>query len=159
MESPKSILFVCMGNICRSPAAEGVMTQLVRNAGLTDHYHLDSAGTIDYHAGAPADSRMRAAASKRGYSLDSRSRPVVPQDMDTFDLIIAMDTENRDFLFRMAAGTENESKIHMMSEFARRSSFREVPDPYYGGAQGFDEVLDLLEDACAGLLERTQPRE
>ena len=147
------ILFVCLGNICRSPSAEGIMKKLVAEAGLEDAFEIDSAGLIGYHEGELPDQRMRSHASRRGYVLDSRSRPVRPDDFDKFDYIIGMDDRNCDELQRLAPDLESKNKVHRMVEYSRQYSHDHVPDPYYGGASGFELVLDLLEDACAGLLE------
>ena len=149
----KKILFVCMGNICRSPAAEGIMKQKVQEQGLEDCFHLDSAGLYDYHEGELPDHRMRNHALKRGYKLTSRSRPVVYDDFNKFDLIIGMDDSNINNLKRMAPDPESQQKIKQMTDYCRHYHDNHVPDPYYGGASGFEHVLDLLEDACEGLLE------
>lgn len=157
----KNILFVCLGNICRSPAAEGVMTALVQRAGLAGEIRCDSAGTIGYHAGEPADHRMRHSAAQRGYELTSISRKVDPEvDFEKFDLIVAMDDENLRDLRAMDRDQIYAGKMHKMTDFCRRSKASYVPDPYYGGAQGFENVLDILEDACGGLLEklRNEPK-
>jgi len=142
-----------MGNICRSPTAEAVFRHLVRENGMEGGIECDSAGTIGYHAGHPADARMRAAAGERGYRLDSTARPVRPEDFDRFDLLIGMDPENLAHLERMARDDGDRAKIRAMVDYARDHEVSEVPDPYYGGAKGFQRVLDLLEDACAGLLD------
>jgi len=153
--TPKtSVLFVCMGNICRSPSAEAVFKKLVRESGLKDRFHCESAGTIGFHAGQPADRRMRTAAEKRGYNLDSLSRQVLPDDFENFDHIIAMDLENLEGLESIGRNTDGKAKVSLMCEYAKDHSDREVPDPYYGGRQGFEHVLDLLEDACGGLLDQ-----
>lgn len=146
-----SVLFVCMGNICRSPAAEGVFRKLVEDAGRTDEFEIDSAGTLGYHAGDPADSRMRAAAAQRGYSLDSIARRVKPEDFDDFDLIVTMDEDN--FLTVQSMGSGS-ARVVRMCDYSGDPNAREVPDPYYGGADGFELVLDILEDCCGNLLER-----
>lgn len=147
------ILFVCLGNICRSPAAQGIMQSLIDKAGLTDKYELDSAGTYAGHAGELPDKRMRIHASRRGYELTHRSRPVKPSDFDEFDVIAAMDDSNYDNLKRMAPTVNDERKIVRMIDYCRRHPYYySVPDPYYEGASGFELVLDLLEDACEGLL-------
>lgn len=146
------LLFVCMGNICRSPSAEAVMKKLVKDKGLEEQFEIDSAGTIGYHAGERADQRMRTHASRRGYDLDSLSRPVVTDDFYSFDLIIGMDDHNISELKRKAPDWGSVEKIHKMTDFARNKTYDHVPDPYYGGADGFELVLDLLEDACEGLL-------
>lgn len=149
-----SILFVCLGNICRSPAAEGIMKKLVREAGLEEFIKVDSAGLIGYHEGELPDVRMRNHSNRRGYQLDSRSRPVRPEDFYEFDYIIGMDDRNYDELRSMAPDVYAMQKVHRMVEYSRQySSHDHVPDPYYGGESGFELVLDLLEDACAGLLE------
>lgn len=154
MEKKKEykILFVCLGNICRSPSAEAVMKKLVKDAGLEESFFIDSAGIMGYHEGERADDRMRGHAARRGYVLDSISRPVRTQDFYDFDLIIGMDDRNVDDLKQKAPDLESLAKIHQMTEYSRNKLYDHVPDPYYGGASGFELVLDLLEDACAGLL-------
>lgn len=147
------ILFVCLGNICRSPSAEAVMKKLVREAGLDERIKVDSAGIIGYHEGERADPRMRAHAARRGYRLDSISRPVRTEDFYDFDLIIGMDDRNIDDLKRKAPDLASVEKIHRMTEYSRNKLYDHIPDPYYSGAEGFELVLDLLEDACGGLLE------
>lgn len=147
------ILFVCLGNICRSPSAEAVMKKLVKDARMENRIEIDSAGILGYHEGERADSRMRAHASRRGYQLDSISRPVRPSDFYDFDLIIGMDDRNITDLKQMAPDLEATGKIHQMTEYSRNKLYDYVPDPYYSGAEGFELVLDLLEDACAGLLD------
>lgn len=151
------ILFVCLGNICRSPSAEAVMKQLVQQSGRADQFRIDSAGLIDYHEGEQADPRMRAHAIRRGYVLDSISRPVRTEDFFDFDLIIGMDNRNVDELRHRAPSVEAMQKVHQMTEFSRNRLYDYVPDPYYSGAEGFELVLDLLEDACQGLLEACIP--
>ena len=151
-----SVLFVCMGNICRSPTAEGVFRQIVIDSGLDDQVHVDSAGTHAYHSGESPDRRARAAAERRGYSLDGiRARRVDEEDFERFDLIIAMDEDNLSDL-RIAAEERFHGKISLFLDFAESSSLREVPDPYYGGQTGFEKVLDLVEQASRGLLARLQ---
>lgn len=153
----KRILFVCLGNICRSVTAEEVMRQIIRRAGLESEFVLDSAGISNYHQGEPADPRMRLHASRRGYELTHLSRPVTYQDFFDFDMIIGMDESNMDALRDRAPGLEEERKLFRMTDFCREHpDVDHVPDPYYGGDQGFEQVLDLLEDACAGLLEYLQ---
>ncbi len=147
------ILFVCLGNICRSPSAEGIMKKMVKDAGYEDRFYIDSAGIASYHKGELPDSRMSLCASLRGYKLDSRSRPVKTNDFYDFDLIIGMDDQNIDDLRRKAPDAESLNKIHRMTEYAKNMSYDHVPDPYYGGAAGFELVIDILEDACKGLLE------
>lgn len=151
-ESKIRVLFVCMGNICRSPTAEGVFRYHAEQAGLADRLEIDSAGTHAYHVGEPADRRARAAAERRGMSLDGiRARRVSSPDYERFDYIIAMDEDNLARL-RDEAPESNDARLHLFLEFASGSE-TEVPDPYYGGAAGFERVLDLVEDASRGLLE------
>lgn len=147
------LLFVCLGNICRSPSAEAVMKKLVKDKGLEDRFVIDSAGTIGHHAGQRADARMRTHAERRGIVLDSISRPVTTDDFYDFDLIIGMDNQNIDALKRKAPEWESVQKIHKMTDFSQKKTYDHVPDPYYGGASGFELVLDLLQDACQGLLD------
>jgi protein-tyrosine phosphatase len=148
------VLFVCMGNICRSPTAEGIFRHLVREAALEDQILIDSAGTHDYHIGKSPDRRAQAAALLRGYDLSAlRGRQVARSDFDEFDYILAMDAENLANLNRIKP-PQHRAQVGLFLEHSRRFSEREVPDPYYGGAQGFEQVLDMVEDAAAGLLER-----
>lgn len=149
----KKILFVCLGNICRSPMAEGVMLELLEKAGLETEYIIDSAGMSGYHQGELPDSRMRAHAARRGYKLVHHSRPVRVEDFYDFDLLIGMDDNNISALHDRAPSPETAKKIHRMTEYCRNMKADHVPDPYYGGDAGFEYVIDLLEDACAGLLE------
>ncbi len=148
------ILFVCLGNICRSPSAEAVMKGIIEKEGVSGDFEIDSAGTAAWHAGEPADPRMQVHARKRGYNLTSISRPVDPDvDFDKFDYIIAMDTQNMRDLKKLVKNNSHLEKLHMMTDFAKEYDYSSVPDPYYGGDEGFELVLDLLEDACQGLLE------
>ncbi len=148
----KKILFVCLGNICRSPMAEGVFNHLIKEKGLESQFVVDSAGLHDYHEGELADSRMRKHAANRGYQLTHRSRPVVPEDFENFDMLIGMDNQNIRGLQRMAKTPEHQAKIFKMTDYLQNMEASEVPDPYYGGAAGFEYVIDLLEDACEGLV-------
>jgi protein-tyrosine phosphatase len=142
------ILFVCLGNICRSPTAEGVMRRLVIEEGLEDEIEIDSAGTGGWHVGAPPDQRATEAASRRGTTLEGAARRFDPQtDFDRFDLILAMDAENKRDLLALAPDDEAAQKVRLFL-----SGDRDVPDPYYGGAGGFEEVLDLVEEAARELL-------
>jgi len=148
-----NILFVCLGNICRSPSAETIMNHLIESKGLQNKYYVDSAGIIGFHAGEQADSRMRAHAAKRGYTITSISRQFNPTtDFKKFDLIIGMDRKNVKDLQSLTIEEEFLHKIHVMTEFNKIFKEEGVPDPYYGGYEGFEYVLDLLEDACSGLL-------
>lgn len=153
----KRILFVCLGNICRSSSAEEIMRTFIRRKGLEDQIEVDSAGILNYHQGELPDSRMRMHASRRGYNLTHRSRPVCTADFWDFDLIIGMDDRNIQDLKDRAPSLETEGKICRMTDFCRNKIADYVPDPYYGGAQGFENVLDILEDACEGLLISLAP--
>jgi protein-tyrosine phosphatase len=150
---PKSILFVCMGNICRSPAAEGVFRKAVAEAGREAEFEIDSAGTHGYHVGHAPDPRMQAAAKGRGYRLDSVARRLETTDFHRFDLIVAMDDDNYENISAMSPG--GRARIVRMCDYCETQQATEVPDPYYGGADGFERVLDILEDACANLLQQS----
>lgn len=152
----KSILFVCLGNICRSSAAEEIMRTYLKREGLADTIEVDSAGISNFHQGEPSDDRMRAHAARRGYHITHLSRPVRTDDFHRFDLILGMDDRNIDVLHEKAPDIESEAKIGRMTDFCRSKVVDHVPDPYYGGASGFENVLDILEDACTGLLEQLQ---
>lgn len=149
------VLFVCMGNICRSPTGEGVFRYYVEKTSYEDKIFIDSAGMISYHAGNPADERMRRAASNRGYSLDSIARQVTRDDIDRFELIVPMDFDNLSDLERLAGGESHH--IRLLGSFLEGVNDNHqapaVPDPYYGGDQGFAEVLDMIEAACPAMLE------
>jgi len=148
---PAKILFVCLGNICRSPAAEGVMKKLANGLPL----EIDSAGTADYHTGELPDSRMRAHALKRGYNLQHHARQFEPAaDFEKFDFIIAMDRNNMRHLEMMDRKSRYRDKLSLMTDYCQMMDVDEVPDPYYEGPEGFEYVLDLLEDACGGLLKK-----
>jgi protein-tyrosine phosphatase len=153
-----SVLFVCLGNICRSPTAEGVFRKLLAEAGLDGRIRVDSAGTGGYHVGAPPDARALAAARARGVDLSGiRARKVSSEDFETFDLILAMDEDNLDDLQRSHSG-DSRARIALLLDFAPHRHERAVPDPYYGGKNGFDRVLDLVTEACAGLLDDLRRR-
>lgn len=150
------ILFVCLGNICRSPTAEAVMAHLVREAGLEHEIEIESAGTGGWHVGNVPDARATAAAGARGFAMRSVAQQVTAADFDRFDLLIAMDRDNLANLRRLAPDDEAAQKAHLLREFDPHSAGApdlDVPDPYYGGVDGFDHVLDLVEAACAGLLD------
>ena len=149
------ILFVCMGNICRSPTAEGVMRHLLREEGLEDEIVIDSAGTGAWHAGNPPDRRATAAARQRGIVLDGAARQVRPSDFEEFDLLLVADRENLADLRAIAPDDAARAKVRLLREFDPASAGApdlDVPDPYYGGPDGFEDVLDLVEAACRGLL-------
>ena len=153
------VLFVCLGNICRSPAAEGVFLHFLDQRGLNDQFIVDSAGTGGWHVGNPADRRMQAAANKRGIQLPSRARQISLNDLRTFDLVLTMDDANLAAVRSLAdeAGSQATATIQPMLSFSTAFSETEVPDPYYGGEAGFEHVLDLLEDACSNLLDDICP--
>jgi protein-tyrosine phosphatase len=151
METVK-VLFVCMGNICRSPTAQGVFSRLVAETGLSDAIQADSAGTHAYHVGEPPDSRASAAALRRGVDLsEQRARRVGAGDFELFDYVLAMDSSNYEALAEVCL-PEYRDKLHLFLDFAPELAGRDVPDPYYGGATGFERVLDLIEAAASGLL-------
>ncbi|MDH4151088.1 MAG: low molecular weight phosphotyrosine protein phosphatase [Betaproteobacteria bacterium] len=146
------VLFVCMGNICRSPTAEGVFRHLLEQQGMTEQVLTDSAGTHDYHIGAPPDLRAQAAAARRGYDLSMlRARQVTPADFERFDYVLAMDEANLGELLPLCPDASRD-RLRLLLEFAEEVERRDVPDPYYGGEQGFEDVLDLVENAARGLL-------
>ena len=150
-----SVLFICLGNICRSPAAQAVMQAMVDERGLTERFFIDSAGIGGWHVGDLPDKRMRVHARPRGYELTHRARKVTASDFDEFDLIVGMDAGNIDDLNSLAATIEQQDKVVMMGDYIRRyPNYDHVPDPYYEGSEGFELVLDLLEDACDNLLDR-----
>ena len=147
------ILFVCMGNICRSPTAEGVFRAVLRKHQLDDRVEVDSAGTHGYHVGEAPDPRTQRAAASRGYDLSNmRARKVAPQDLEYFDLVLAMDRRNLEALQRICP-PERHDRIRLFMEYAQSFEDKEVPDPYYGLGHGFDLVLDMIEDAASGLAD------
>jgi len=149
----KKVLFICLGNICRSPTAEAVMQNFVITKGLSDQIFCDSAGTSGYHEGELADSRMRKHALKRGHNLLSRSRQLnYPDDFREFDYLVVMDERNKRDVEYLDAKQLYRNKIYSMVSFCKNIQADEVPDPYFGGEQGFERVIDILEDSCAGLL-------
>lgn len=153
----KQVLFVCLGNICRSPSAEAVFNAMIEKQELQSELKCDSAGTAAYHAGDQADYRMKQFAIKRGYRLTSISRPVDPEkDFDRFDYIIGMDIQNVRDLKAVARNENDRKKISLMTDYCSVKKQDSVPDPYYGGAAGFELVLDILEDACEGLIRKLQ---
>ena len=153
--SKYSVLFICLGNICRSPAAQAVMQRMVDERGLTDRFFIDSAGIGGWHIGDLPDKRMRVHTRPRGYELTHRARKVNSADFEDFDLIVGMDAGNVDDLRSLAATIEQERKVVMMGDYIRLyPNYDYVPDPYYEGSEGFELVLDLLEDSCDNLLNR-----
>ncbi|MDR1408493.1 MAG: low molecular weight phosphotyrosine protein phosphatase [Tannerella sp.] len=156
MEKTK-ILFICTGNICRSPAAEAILKTKIHEAALDAHFEIDSAGIYNYHEGESSDPRMRSAAAARGYMLTSTSRPVTKNDFTYFDWIIDMDDYNTRHLKAMAPDPHASQKIRRITDFCRTRRTDHIPDPYYGGTHGFTHVLDLLEEACDGIIHTFAP--
>lgn len=152
----KRILFVCLGNICRSPTAEAIMKAFIDSEGMERQFIVDSAGTSGFHEGEQADSRSRSHARERGVEIESISRKIqVPDDFKNFDYIFAMDEDNLSDLIDLDTGGEFKEKIHLITKFCSEPSFKEkgVPDPYYSGDRGFELVFDILDDACQGILD------
>jgi protein-tyrosine phosphatase len=149
-----AVLFVCLGNICRSPLAEGVFRHLVNERGLTDRFEIDSAGTSSYHEGDPPDARSTAVARTRGFVLTGNARQLVAADFKRFDYVIAMDSEIQDSVERMRKGNQNGGVVRLLREYdpEARGDY-DVPDPYYGGPRGFEHVQDIVERSCAHLLD------
>ena len=147
------VLFVCMGNICRSPAAQGVFESYLAESGLASRVRVDSAGTHAYHIGEPPDKRMQAAATRRGYDLSSlRARCIEEKDFERFDYVLVMDRDNLEVLHTRGLNPNAMSSVHLLMSFAPECGVIEVPDPYYGGSEGFERVLDLVEEASKGLM-------
>ncbi|MDB4949099.1 MAG: protein tyrosine phosphatase [Gemmatimonadetes bacterium] len=154
MTLPVSVLFVCLGNICRSPLAEAVFRHMVRQRGLEDRFVIDSAGTSGWHTGAAPDERSTATARRRGIELAGRSRKLMAADLETFDYVIAMDTENLDGILALAGKAGGaRARVHRLREWDPPPDDGDVPDPYYGGPRGFDHVQDIVERSCAALLD------
>ncbi|HYW19450.1 MAG TPA: low molecular weight protein-tyrosine-phosphatase [Nodularia sp. (in: cyanobacteria)] len=151
---PYKLLFVCLGNICRSPSAENIMNHLIDQAGLSDGILCDSAGTSSYHIGSPPDRRMsNAATAKLGIKLLGQARQLQKLDVQDFDMILAMDQENYDHIISLDSTGQYHNKVYLMCGFCSRHTLKEVPDPYYGEVEGFNQVIHLLVDACEGLLQ------
>jgi protein-tyrosine phosphatase len=151
---PYKLLFVCLGNICRSPAAENIMNHLIETAGFSDKITCDSAGTASYHVGSLPDGRMsQAALQKLDITMRGRARQFEKSDFQDFDLILAMDKDNYANILAVDKKSEYRQKVKLMCDFCSYHTLKEVPDPYYGGSEGFNQVIDLLTDACEGLLK------
>lgn len=155
-EGPTRVLFVCMGNICRSPLAEGVFRSLTRGRGLESHYRVDSAGTGGWHAGEEPDARSVDVALRNGVTLDGVARQVKAPDFDEFDYVIAMDRQNLAELRVLARSQRGGAHLHLLREFDPELGDREVPDPYYGGADGFDRVYAMVNRSCAAFLDHLE---
>ncbi|KPK54602.1 MAG: hypothetical protein AMJ63_02690 [Myxococcales bacterium SG8_38_1] len=156
---PVRICFVCLGNICRSPTAEAAMRQLVTKAELAAEIEIDSAGTGAWHVGEPPDRRARAAGTRRGLDVRGRARKVVLEDFERFDYVIAMDRSNHSDLYQLAPTDDAKRKVALLRSYDPDSpQDAEVPDPYYGGGDGFEQVIDVCEAACRGLLEHIRNR-
>lgn len=151
---PYKLLFVCLGNICRSPAAENIMNHLITQANLSEQIICDSAGTAGYHIGSPPDDRMAiTAAEQLGIKLRGQARQFKKSDLENFDLILAMDRANYQDILALDPIGQYRNKVHLMCDFCLKHSIKEVPDPYYGGPENFNHVIELLLDACNGLLQ------
>ena len=150
---PYQLLFVCLGNICRSPSAENIMNYLIEKANLSKYIVCDSAGTGGYHIGSPPDSRMTYAAKMRNIKLQGSARKFEVKDFNNFELILTMDKENYRDVLRLDHSGKYRNKVRLMCDFCRYFDVKEVPDPYYGGSDGFDYVIEILLDACEGLLD------
>lgn len=158
-EAMVKVLFVCMGNICRSPVAEGVFRRMLEGAGLAAKVYVDSAGTHSYHEGCVPDKRSQAAAGRRGVDLSKlKARRVMAEDFEVFDYLLAMDRDNFEHLLALCALPEHQRKVRLLMDYAPDSPEREVPDPYYGGINGFERVMDLIEEASEGLMLHIRER-
>ena len=153
----KKVLFLCMGNICRSPAGHCVFQHLVDQAGLSHWFEIESAGTIGFHVGKPPDSRMQRAMRARNIPIIGRSRQLQPEDLAYYDLILAMDEDNLQGARSLDPSGEFHDRIQLFCDYCREHPDTEVPDPYYGGERGFEHVMDLIEDGCANLLAQIRP--
>ncbi|MFT4551537.1 MAG: protein-tyrosine phosphatase [Chlamydiales bacterium] len=147
-----AVMFVCLGNICRSPAGEGILKDLAEKGGYSNKLHVESCGTGNWHIGSLPDSRMREAASKRGIDLSSRAQEFRGAFFGKFDYILAADNHILQELLSLAGDDESKGKLYLINDFSKSFKGQDVPDPYYGGDQGFEKVLDMFEEACAGLL-------
>ena len=155
----KKLLFVCLGNICRSPAAEAIMQKMLKEANLDKEVWCDSAGTADYHVGDLADSRMRQKAKERGYDIQSRGRQFnSKKDFQEFDCIFTMDSSNYRNIIEQAQSQGQKNRVYLFTRLCKNYSIQDVPDPYYGGEEGFSQVIDILEDACSSVLKQIQEK-
>lgn len=157
-ENPYKIVFVCLGNICRSPTAEGIFQHLVNERGLDPYFYVDSAGTSAYHIGEPANSKSRQVAERHGVKLQSRARKFEPEDLEEFDLILAMDRENYDNLKQLDQDDKYGDKILLMRDFDPEPGNGEVPDPYFGGMDGFQNVFEILRRSSKALLDELEEK-
>ena len=158
MGQPKRVLFVCMGNICRSPTAEGVFRHMVHGRGLDAHFEIDSAGTHDYHVGSAPDARAQAHAKAHGYDISSlRARQLEAQDFENFDLVLVMDDHNWKKAQELCP-LEERHRLKRLTAYCNRYKTLNIPDPYYGGDAGFEHAMAVIEDGCAGLLDTLQPK-
>lgn len=155
-QNKKRVLFVCLGNICRSPAAEGIFKDILLKQSIQNQFIVDSAGTAGYHIGALPDKRMRYHGKLRGYDFDSKARKFDIEDFSDFDYIITMDDNNYNDVMRLAPDIAARAQVYKMTDFSSKHTYDHIPDPYYEGADGFELVLDLLEDACEGLLAKVK---
>ena len=151
-QPPIRVLFVCMGNICRSPAAENIFRHQVAEAGREAEFYIDSAGTLDYHSGSAPDPRMIRTLQQHGYPTDGKARQIKPTDLENFDWVLYMDDDNRWEINRLDRNQAHQTKIRALVDYCSENDFNSVPDPYQGGQEGFELVIRLLEDACRGLL-------
>lgn len=156
-EEPYKICFVCLGNICRSPTAEGVFQHLVNKKGLSSYFHIESAGTSAYHIGEPANSKSREVAGRYGVELRSRAKRFEAGDLEDYDLVLAMDHENLSNLKRLSNGSETEAAIRLLRDFDPETATGEVPDPYFGGMNGFENVFEIVHRSCEALLNKLEP--
>ncbi|MCH8568093.1 MAG: low molecular weight phosphotyrosine protein phosphatase [Balneolales bacterium] len=157
-ENPYKVLFICLGNICRSPTAEGIFQQLVKDEGLGELFEIDSAGTSAFHEGQPANSKSRQIAEKHGVQLLSRSRPVRNPDYTHYDMLITMDHSVQEDMLDRSPGTDSvKSKIFLLRDFDTEPEDGQVPDPYYGGIQGFEQVFGIIDRSCRELLNALKP--
>lgn len=156
-EKPYKICFVCLGNICRSPTAEGVFQHLINERNLESYFEIDSAGTSAYHVGESANSRSQQTAKQHGISLHSKARQFEPFDLEYFDLVLAMDQENFSNIKGLSNGKTDSTKIGMLRDFDPKPGDGEVPDPYHGGIQGFENVFQIVRRSCENLLDRLEP--